>query len=156
MEKKALTPRREIKFKGKRIYNGEWIYGYYVLTPTGQARIYLQPFPEATLNSYYAVDPSTVGEFTGLLDKNGKEIYEGDVVVKSLSTEAGANGAIGVVEWSMVASQWWIRWQYVKNRYSELTPDFGAEKHSCLYLEVVGNLHETPSLLPANLAVETK
>lgn len=71
---------RDIKFRGKRTSNGQWVYGYYVQTPKGEHLIYLQPFAEASQNTYYHVDAKTVGQFTGLMDISGMPIYEGDVV----------------------------------------------------------------------------
>lgn len=68
---------REIKFRGKRLDNGEWIEGD-LLRMNGHWFIFPDPAPEGI--DKYEVDPATVGEFTGLKDKNGKEIYEGDVM----------------------------------------------------------------------------
>lgn len=94
------------------------------------------------------VDPTEciIMQFTGLLDKNGKEIYEGDIIVKSLTKESGANGAIGFIEWSGMASQWWIKWKH-NNRYSPLTPDYGDSELYCQYLEITGNIHTNPELI---------
>lgn len=70
---------REIKFRGKSKKTGKWIYGYY-LKNRGIDFIAPDEFANGKTWEDYEVDLDTVGQFTGLCGKNGKEIYEGDIL----------------------------------------------------------------------------
>lgn len=72
----------QIKFRGKSLSTGEWVYGYYVYcarevtidTPIMEHRIY------TIGGSYFVVDPKTVGQYVGMNDAEKNEIYDGDVI----------------------------------------------------------------------------
>ena len=119
---------RDIKFRGKRTDNGKWVCGFYIKDIWGDGEsCYIYYDCED-----YEVDPATVGEYTGLKDKNGVEIYEGDILRSSL-------GWVFPVEWDeenaryighvMRDGEWYVC--YV-----------GREPAA----EVIGNVHDNPEL----------
>ena len=124
---------REIIFRGKREDNGEGVEGYYVCV-SGVKHYILTGNPVIAPNNItiecYGVIPETVGQYTGLKDKNGKKVFEGDI--------CDCYGDIGVIEFDEEDSM--FIYTYAEN----VSTNFG-----CLYgteLEVIGNVHDNPEI----------
>ena len=122
---------RQIKFRGKDIETGEWIYGD-LIQRMGYMPSIMFPYESNGKVRYgeCAVERETVGQFTGLLDKNGNGIYEGDIYrydnpdsINEVSYCAGG-GFAGF----------------------DLTPAIHNENR-LLDVEVIGNIHDNPELL---------
>ena len=134
---------REILFRGKRLDNDGWARGF--LIGDNSIRFHDDHFwfekAEGSKQQHviisFAVDPDTIGQFTGLIDKNGKPIFEGDIV--KLRLLAAKMEWKGVCEYRNGA--FGLAWQYAGERYCTFAGTCNAE------YEVLGNIHDDPELM---------
>ncbi len=132
---------REIKFRGRRLDNLEWVYGYLVVDPEGGYRIYWKPFDEATSNTYHFVIPETVGQFTSLPDKNRSEIYEGDIMYQRYFDKLEESG-YGETFLQIAFKDGAFGW------IGDITGQFFSFAEQPLDdYEIIGNIYEHPHLL---------
>ena len=122
---------RTIKFKGKSLDSGEWIGGYYYKECDNTYIIEdRQNYSMLNRNEAVLIDPATVFQCTGFLDKNGKEIYEGDVI------HIGPDFC--VVIWVEELGGFYLKVDYAKEPC--VTP-LGAMLRR-YDIEVIGNIYE--------------
>lgn len=126
-------------YRGKRIDNGEWVKGSLLLWPDGTAEICPVAEENANILDKITVDPDTVGECTGLKDKNGKLIFEGDVIkIPDDYDEFGMNaGEVYQVYFCCGGFR-------LKPKYSEARGYLLEDDNT---VEVIGNVHDNPELL---------
>lgn len=132
---------REILFRGKRIDNGEWVEGNLFVSDTdGRTHILVGT---RIITIEWEVYQETIGQFTGLTDKNGKRIFEGDIVIYDNSPyNAYCEPQKGVIAWRNGSLSFKYRpWTSVMYR-PLCSDDFFSVK-----CEVIGNIHDNPDLL---------
>ena len=157
---------RHIKFRGKRADNGEWVQGYFV-----EDGFYcIWSHNEDDFLTQHLIDPDTLGQFTGLTDCNGKEIYEGDILETIYKYEDVSGGAVipdcdcickGVVEWNGEVAGWVLKAQtaeypmkeMLKEHETDLIPinvfycDYMGVDYPNECIEVIGTIHDNPELI---------
>lgn len=143
---------REILFKAKRIDNGRWVEGYYIyhikrticpvgdsVKPEDEQHVIMQDgfsdwnMPRNT--AVFDIDPETVCQYTGLTDKNGKRIWENDIVRIENSMDEG----IGNIEF--YGGMWYVDGEPSNSLHDIVEYDDIAE------IEVIGNIFDDPELL---------
>ena len=131
---------REILFRGKRTSNGEWVEGWYEPPVKWGGHSFGTTIAYICSEGYLddaEVDPTTVGQYTGLQDKNGKRIFEGDICRNTKT------GEIVSVKWhgTMAGFVW------NKRKENSHLSDFGELFRVYDKYEVIGNIHDNPELM---------
>lgn len=133
-------------YRGKRIDNGEWVAGTLILWRNGDAEICVAATEFADEMNKYLVAPDTVGECTGLRDKNGKLIFEGDII--SIRFEGDYEPPSAPDVWYANAKVIWqaehLGWYANFGGYDELSM---WEYDNPDDVVVIGNIHDNPELL---------
>ena len=133
---------REILFRGKRTDNCEWAYGAPTKDNHGEMVMVESTFECEEYNCRGAnclyVDENTVGQYTGLTDKNGKRIFEGDILRLAYHPEEDV-----IIEWHDG------RFNFRKRNHPK---DYGYERLCCVqiavsHLRVIGNIHDNSEML---------
>ena len=120
---------REVIFRGKRADNGEWIEGSLLGIDWCDKPSTYSIAPNTPVSVFYSVIPETVGQYTGLTDKNGVRIFEGDIV-DYISSDVIGNPKTGTI---IVEDMTDYDTMIYLNHSDEL--------------QIIGNIHDNPELL---------
>lgn len=139
----------EILFRGKRVDNGEWVYGYYFkathhwhnhgIHEDWIAVDTIQNGGYCNVRGKYAIIPETLGQYTGLTDKNGKKIFDGDIVmvIDNVWGSPFCYGITGKIVYDECGF-------FIEPKNPRDTQWLYNE---CAIYEVIGNIHDNPELL---------
>lgn len=135
---------RDIKFRGKTLDDGRWVYGSLIISKPfvdGVREAWIREetiLPLGTISTptanFIRVDTKTVGQYTGLKGKNGREVYEGDILLQK-DTRL-------IVKWDDRHAMYKCFFVDLAENYYNLDDTYIRD-----FFEVVGNIHENPEML---------
>ena len=143
---------RKIKFKGKSLMDGQWYSGDLAHSLDGKLNIlgFVEEEGKMGFTGVHQIAPATVCQFTGILDKNGKEIYDGDVLRSdkypfSCVEDNAYDNYYSIVKWGEQTAAF-----YIKTVVNPKAPVGGISHGNCTYtsqdeledFEVVGSIHD--------------
>ena len=137
---------REIWFRAQTIENNQWVEGYFVYIPCGRflcEEWLIQTIKEdGRIGQLHTVYERTVEQFTGLLDKNGKKIFEGDIIRE---LDGGMDGIPRMVRWDEDRME--FKCPLVRKHWCYGYNDVSLWLMQSKNTEVIGNIHDNPELL---------
>ncbi len=145
---------KEVKFRGMTVNSG-WVYG--------NLAILREKYGSVTPGHYisnksgapfaYQVRPETVGQFTTMLVRSDKELYQGDIIYytpeENLRNPRDGTGTY-VVVWDKTRLAWWLKNALADSHENERWDDFKQLLNNCFEnrrIEIIGNVHENPELV---------
>lgn len=137
---------REILFRGKRLNGDGWVYGD-LSYHAHDGEVYVFPGDGYDSPDCYEVDPATIGQYTGLTDKNGVKIFEGDIcdftVFDCLDNDTQYRGVV------VYAGSRFMLWKSEDNEYYGADGGFDLDWVVAQddEFEIIGNIHDNPELL---------
>lgn len=134
---------REFLFIGKRVDNGEWVEGFLWKKKYDTSKLFISCFPNKDDNEeVFAIDPETACQYTGLLDRNDKKLFESDIV----KVCRGVDIDTGYVFYDERIGAYIIR---INDTECLTLIDYflAKQKDDRIWIEIIGNIHDNRELL---------